>query len=576
MKTMNTKRIKNILVSCLGVITVGSALTSCNDFLDILPMNDVVLEKYWTQKSDVTSVLMGCYESLESSDCLIRMGLWGEVRSDNIYTGSSVPWELEQVIKENTLPTNSYCKWTAFYQTINRCNTICHYAPIVQQKDPNYTYSEMRSNVAEATTIRSLCYFYLIRTFRDVPFTRQPSIDDTQTFAVPATTFSDVLDSLIVDLEAVKDDAVKRYYADDNDLAYINTSRITRPAVYALLADLYLWKGEWDKCIAACDYVLDFKQQQFEEMKNREGNISDMQLFNGYPLIMERPTGSTTSGHAYNEIFGTGNSFESIFELYFRNNQSVTNSYISNYYIASNSGSIQNGRLAVNDEDGYFYGKMPENRSELFSLSDCRAYESLMALSSSSCALVKYARQNVQFNTMGTISASTLRLSSSIRSTNYSNWIVYRMTDVMLMKAEAEIEKGSNYYPEAFSLINAVNKRAINALTPSVSDTLKYTDYSNTLQEMRDLLLTERQREFLFEGKRWYDLVRMALREGSTRNLATIVVKKQKVNKDAIKIKLADFNFLFFPYSRDELKVNPYLTQNPAYNTGDDSEMEKN
>jgi len=30
------------------------------------------------------------------------------------------------------------------------------------------------------------------------------------------------------------------------------------------------------------------------------------------------------------------------------------------------------------------------------------------------------------------------------------------------------------------------------------------------------------------------------------------------------------------PYYRNELKVNPKLKQNPAYNTGDDADLEKN
>ena len=565
-------KIKHQIIACSLCCGAAAALTACSDFLDILPMNDVVLENYYTEKSDVASVLNGCYESLESSDCLTRMALWGEVRSDNLYLGSAVPWELEQVVKENILPSNSYCKWEAFYQTINRCNAVCHYAPIVNQLDPNYTYTEMRANVAEATAIRTLCYFHLIRTFRDVPFTREPTIDDTGNFRLPATKFDDVLDSLILDLEAVKDEAVRRYYTDDNALAYTNSSRITRPAIYALLADLYLWKGDWDKCISSCQYVIDFKKAQYEEMLEREGNLSNIDLIGGYPLILERPVGTTTSGNVYNEVFGTGNSFESLFELYFRENQSVANSYVPNFYMRNNSGAVQMGNLAVNDEEGFFYGDMPTTASLLFAKSDCRAYESLENISTSTKGIAKYARQRVSFNTQGSVTATSLRLEPTMRSTNFANWIVYRLTDVMLMQAEALIEKGE--LDQAFQLINVVNIRA-NCISLESSSLLKQTNYP-AQSDMRDLVMTERQRELLFEGKRWYDLVRMARREGNTRSLANTVVKKQKVNKDAIKIKLADANALYFPYYRDELKVNPNLHQNPAYNTGDDADLEKN
>ena len=54
-------------VGC-GCATAVLGLASCSDFLDILPLNDVVLENYWTQKSDVESVRASCYVSLQSSD----------------------------------------------------------------------------------------------------------------------------------------------------------------------------------------------------------------------------------------------------------------------------------------------------------------------------------------------------------------------------------------------------------------------------------------------------------------------------------------------------------------------------
>ena len=108
------------------------------------------------------------------------------------------------------------CNWAKFYEGINRCNTVCHYAPQLQQIDPNYTEAEMKANVAEATTLRALAYFYLIRTFRDVPYSTGPSIDDTQNYVLPATPFDKVLDSLINDLESVKGDAVRRYYTDES------------------------------------------------------------------------------------------------------------------------------------------------------------------------------------------------------------------------------------------------------------------------------------------------------------------------------------------------------------------------
>lgn len=570
---MIIKSIKQYIIAGSLCCGISAVTTSCNNFLDILPLNDVVLENYWTQKNDVTSVLMSCYESLQSEDCVTRMGLWGEVRSDNMKLGVSPSQDLEQLVKENILPSNPYCDWKVFYEAINRCNTVCYYAPKVQEIDPNYSYTEMQANIAEATFIRSLCYFHLIRTFRDVPFSLEPSIDDTQDYRLPATSFDDVLKNIIADLEAVKDQA-QLYFLKPNpdkeqEQERNNTARVTRPAIYALLADLYLWQGNWQRCIECCDYVIDFKKKEYENLRRRLQN--DVYLFNDIPLYLEKL--QTVSGEAYNKIFGTGNSFESLFELTYNEtlNRNNKNGYITRYY-ANTSSTLTGGSLAAVDE---FYEGLPTKGSELFVANDSRAYESIYQVSTTQYYIGKYAASRVTLdNTKSNWTPAITWRSGS--GSGYSNWIVYRLTDIMLIKAEALVEMGSDHYEEAFNLINAVNKRALNSLTPGTGESLKYDDFKDSKEDMEQLVLDERHRELMFEGKRWYDLVRMARRSGSTRTLAKTVTKKQLTNTTGIEIRLADPNAIYLPYYRNELKVNPHLTQNPAYNTGDDADLEKN
>jgi hypothetical protein len=561
---MKMKYINHII----GAACLSMALTSCSDFLDILPMNEVVLENYWTEKGDVTSVVNSCYESLESSDCLTRMGVWGELRSDNLRLGSSVPNEINEILKENLLPSNPYCNWSKFYEAINRCNTVCFYAPQVQAIDPNYTLEEMKANVAEASALRALCYFYLIRTFRDVPYTTRPSIDDSQSYVIPATPFNAVLDSLTTDLEKVKDDAVRRYYMDDSPNAYQNSSRITRWAIYALLADLYLWKGDWDNCIKYCDLVIDFKRQQYKEMLERQGNVNNIDLFGDIPMILEKPVGSTSCGNAYNEIFGEGNSFESIFELYFRANQSQQNSWVNSYY-GNNTNTM--GRLSAPD---FLCKDAAEGNNTIFKKTDGRVYEA-SELDNSRYAITKYAFRSVSFSNQNITKIADLHLSTSRRSSADANWIIYRLSDMLLIKAEAEIQKGEEGYQRAFQLINTVNKRANDVTTTSRSDTLKMADYISSKVSMEELLFEERQREFMFEGKRWFDLVRLARRDGNNTRLITLASRKYIENVNAIKIKLSDPNIIYFPYAKSELKVNPMLVQNPAYGNEEDSELTK-
>jgi len=562
----------NKIYKSLGLIATAATLAGCSDFLSIEPLNDIVLENYWTEEADVNSVMNSCYSQLESPDCINRMIVWGESRSDNMQAGAGTPNDLNQVFKENILETNQYAKWQCIYQVINRCNSVIHYAPGVNAIDPNYTDSELKATIAEATTLRALCYFYLIRTFRDVPYVTEPSIEDNQEYQQPASTFEVVLDSLISDMERVRMNAVKSYGEDSEE----NCTRITRNACNALLADLYLWKGEWQKCVECCDRVIEAKIEDYNDRYEKNPTNLTIELYGKYPLISESLASSNFAGNAYTEIFGTGNSFESIFELNFVQNQSVKNDAVANFYGQS---SQLNGQISV---PSFIYTDAFSGLNDYFKKTDCRYLENIAEYSNKGY-VNKYVATRVEFRTNSTTGAAPT-VTSGIRSVNYANWIVYRLTDVMLMRAEALVEMAGNVetgtslttqqdslYRSAFNCVSAVWKRANNKRV-ATTDTLVYDDYATSRLAMEDLVLGERQRELMFEGKRWFDLVRLCRREGENSRMLSKVVPKFQENGAAIRIKLSTKDILYWPYHRDELKQNTLLKQNVAYET-DKTEM---
>ena len=85
---------------CVAAALCATTFTACNDFLSIEPQNEIVLENYWTEEADVNSVLNSCYAQLESSDCIRRMIVWGELRSDNMTNGSGTSNSLNNILKE--------------------------------------------------------------------------------------------------------------------------------------------------------------------------------------------------------------------------------------------------------------------------------------------------------------------------------------------------------------------------------------------------------------------------------------------------------------------------------------------
>lgn len=575
------KKIKSF--ACAAII--GLTFTSCNDFLTLLPLNEVVLENYWTDKSDVESVLLGTYEALEKEDCIFRMSMWGEMRSDNIKSGSNnnIPEDIKNIAKDNIMETNKYADWACFYNVINRANTVLAFAPSVAEKDPNYTPAELSANEAEAVALRSLCYWYLIRAYRDVPFVTRPSIDDTEDFVVPASKFDDILNQLISDLEEVKDHAVNRYvktlgFSSDA----VTASRITRVGIYAMLADMYLWKGDWQKSIDCAQFVINRKLKEYNDIYNDEtegGSRCIIKLLNGIPLISEIGSAETTSGNyggtVYDETFGTGYGFENLFELSFEQNKTKNSFVTSNYMSVNGNGQVQFGNLAPTSDLTIIPDASGTNK--LFTLYDGRFYENIYRASSSSTdfGIGKYAFSAVQFQMIsGSVSGGF-----SVRNgdSNPPHWVIYRFSDVLLMMSEALVMQASEYSDavsadslsardsllrSSFNIVQAVNNRA--TIFKPTSAELKYSDY-NTVEKMDKLVLDERQRELLFEGKRWFDLVRRARRLGNTSEIAKYVQSKHTGSNSTFATKIKDMDYIYFPIYKEELKINTKLKQNPAF-----------
>ena len=601
-------KINNILLRkaglvCCGIVTILGLFTSCDKFLDIEPLNEIVQDNFWNEKADVDGIIAGCYSGLQSDALVRRMIIWGEARSENIGAGlnSTDDANLMNVLNENIMATNDYTAWNGFYDIINRCNTVIKYAPQVAASDPSYTESELQANIAEMVALRSLCYFYLIRTFRDVPYSTEAFTDDDQKFDLPATKFDEILDMLINDLESVKGQAVK-YYPTTTPL--YQTGRITQDAIHAMLCEMYLWKKDYQKCIYYADLVIASKKAMAEEIQASGGGLGGLtygstgsgngtfERFNGYPLVNELVQ-SGYYGNAYATLFGKDVELstaqarqEIIFQLVFKddpnNNSMPANSAVNVFY---GNASVLRGYLAPSD---YLIDDIAkESGRTIFADKnkniDARIYENCNIAAKS---ISKFTTQRIIIQAAGSTSKPTAIAYEQIYSdgNNGSNWIIYRLTDIMLLKAEALVQtmrEGSDnetvaynkpILAQTFSLVNAVNKRAVCQTT--LQDTLVATDY-NTKSQMEELVLQERQRELMFEGKRWYDLVRRSQRDGNTKTLINAVLRKVTTGGSFIQNKLTKMDAIYWPYNNDEIKVNKNLHQNSAFSSGEDGNYQK-
>ena len=177
-------------------------LASCTDFLTIYPTDRIVGTDFWKKKADVDQMVDGCYLSMINYNVQERAIMWGGYRSDELakltdYNDNT----LDNIAAVNLLPTNRYSSWADFYKVINNCNIVLNHAPDVMLEDPEFTEGDYQVVRAQMLALRSLCYFYLVRTFRDVPYTTHSYEDDGEVEELPQSTPEDVLKNCLNDLE---------------------------------------------------------------------------------------------------------------------------------------------------------------------------------------------------------------------------------------------------------------------------------------------------------------------------------------------------------------------------------------
>lgn len=136
-----------------------------------------------------------------------------------------------------------------------------------------------------------------------------------------------------------------------------------------------------------------------------------------------------------------------------------------------------------------------------------------------------------------------------------ANWIFYRFAEINLMKAEACIEL--DRFSEANNLIS---ETIIRAGAPFVEQTDK--------ELLREMLRNERGREFLLEGRRWFDMLRAAKRNQfeDKQLLIDMILSGADIKQQAIlRTRVYDTLSYYLPVPERELIYNQNLVQNPFY-----------
>jgi hypothetical protein len=556
---------KNIFkYACLlGLIAVST--TSCDDWLTVYPQDRVVEEQFWEDKNDLEGVRYAAYRQMASTAS--RLAQWGDLRADTYIINPDTHSDqgnrdLYDEIKQG-MPDSSMSifEWGALYTTINYCNKVLQHGPEVLEKDKQFTTAEWLQIHAEMVALRALNYFYLIRAFKDVPYTTKVINNDTQIETFGLTMQLDILDSIIIDCESVAGQARNRFtnVRDSKGL-------ITNCAIYAMLADMYLWRaslrqgrfgkaatdtvavdtgyiahsviGDYqmsadyaDKALAALAYqneeessgfgytqqkTINFGLENCDMVKN---DFDDVASTNQIHPKLEAQNSIFQSGTTSGIGVTNGNSIESMLELQFIAGQ-ISSGFLNSLYGYSDGTHLaisQEAFLAAynnNSNEQQYDSRFWIACTDQIRSSDSEGRSTTGTVGGYYC--VKYMRPTV------TLTEGTNReVYVTVNSTSDNNWIIYRMTEVMLIKAEAlACIGGTDNNNKCKNLVNAIHRRSYcdfknyrEVDTDITSGT--YGNAPSTGSDLVKLAMNERQIELIAEGKRWFDLVRYAERNAN-------------------------------------------------------------
>jgi len=502
---------KKILQLIIVAITIF--VTACTDDLNVNPTGTIVSSTFFKTIDDATAAVTGVYSSLSYwPDGISYYGClhnyMADVASDYLTAGTHNSWP--SLVACGTKRYNEsneyiYSAWCQTYNGINRANIAIDNIPNVS--GDSITKTRL---IGEAKFIRALFYFNAVRFWGPVPLViHSPT---TVSNITPARAPVDsVYAQIIRDLKDVASLPITNIVSDTK------LGRATAGAAKALLAKVYLTRGDWGNAI---NYSRDLIQ-------NRASY--------GYDLY-------TT----YYDNFDPKkkNAKENIFSVQFELGQNggtgtgsvLTHCYFSNYFTNSSTPFITLSDLKYYD---------------LFSSSDQRRDISM-----------EKNMYNPKTNSIFVFTVPRLRkfvdttivLTTTSKAT--SNYPVIRYSDVLLTFAEAVNERGGTSDPYAAEAAEAINEVRRRAYKYDIYTAGSSVDLSSgiTQDQFRDSLRLERYKEFTQEGTRWFDLVRWK-----------IYVKS--INASPYQSSNPLRNYLF-PIPQAERNVNPNITQNYGYSEG--------
>ncbi len=464
--------------------------TSCENVLEEKPKT-LAVEIFYNTSEEVETAVNAIYPPISGN--IVEQTVILDTHTDWGYgRGSRADYNAMQGFNAANI-NNAGIRWNAFYLGIRNANLVIENAP----NGLSISQADIDRNVAEAKFLRAFAYFQLVRNWGSIPLRTEANMKE-----------ADLAKISVADVYAL--------ILSDLSFAEINLPEVQplvgKPTKYSaktMLADVYLTLGNYAEARDKVKEVIQSNKYSLVAVKAK----TDYQLNLFGPEIITTP--EEIFYFKYTRQKGEGN-----WILFVLNHPSIGNFNFGGAY------------AHYSDATNPFYVNWNENdiRKSLWDKIN-------FGLGPNSLVCSKYIEPNAVESSRGA----------------GNDLPIYRYADALLLYAEASCMASNGPTDEGIEALNKVHRRAYgrDPNVPSEVD-FKISDYSKT--SFQDLVLQERAYEFIFEGKRWYDLKRTG--------------KAAEVIKAAKGITIAEKAYLW-PIPVSELNFNkaldPATDQNPGY-----------
>lgn len=484
-------KIKLTIFSIISLLWI----TSCESMLDINSISEITAKDYWKNENDVDGYMIGIYSKFRGAN---NTTLYGEDRGDaltvGVVGGVSNAWK-------NQMSVSTGYNWLTFYELIHHCNLLIKYASgidFVNQKKKDRL-------LAEAYFVRAKTYLTLIQSWGDVPMVLEPTESDKENYPERKKA-TEVMELIMADIATALDLMSDETIADKN--------KISKPAVYCLQAEALAWK--------------------YKVLKSND--VQDLHI--AIAAIEKVEASGVSLLEDFAKIFDNENkkNKEIIFSIFLKVDE------YEGMYASRSSTAVIYVNTAINKED------VPYSNSG-------KALHNYAPSNKVKSALAVYAndkRKNASYiDALKADGGILLTSQNKFRGYVYpvdrcfdDDIIVYRLADMLLLKAELLADLGGENIAKAIAELNKVRGRA------GIGDYNGAMNQANVQVEV----LEERGRELFMELKRWPDLMRAHY--AGVINIYTYVPNLKEQNS---------MPPLYFPIIQSMMDLNPKLKQTEGY-----------